>query len=351
MRPTPASTGGALPGAAKSGRQFPLVNALKALAAQLIVWHHLAYYGPMSDVALPLAPDLIGWLYSDGRYAVQVFLVLGGFLAARSLQRAASTRKLPALLWKRYLRLAAPLPVVLIIAIGANALAAQWMTHDSLSPHPTLGQIVAHLALAHKPLGFDSLSAGLWYPAIDFQLYAMLALVVALAARWGIPLAWLIVLLAALSILVINRWPAADVWAPYFFGAYGLGVMVALSAGRATPPATVLLVLSVAALWLEFRERLLLAVLTAALLWLALRRPALMTLGQSHWISWLADRSYALFLIHFPVLLLVNATFARHVVEVPAWHALGMLTGYLASLGAAALFYRFIEQPLARRLR
>lgn len=305
----------------------------------------------MSDVALPLAPDLIGWLYSDGRYAVQVFLVLGGFLAARSLQRAASTRKLPALLWKRYLRLAAPLPVVLIIAIGANALAAQWMTHDSLSPHPTLGQIVAHLALAHKPLGFDSLSAGLWYPAIDFQLYAMLALVVALAARWGIPLAWLIVLLAALSILVINRWPAADVWAPYFFGAYGLGVMVALSAGRATPPATVLLVLSVAALWLEFRERLLLAVLTAALLWLALRRPALMTLGQSHWISWLADRSYALFLIHFPVLLLVNATFARHVVEVPAWHALGMLTGYLASLGAAALFYRFIEQPLARRLR
>lgn len=332
-------------------RRLYLVDALKALAAQLIVWHHLAYYGPMSDVALPLAPDLIGWLYSDGRYAVQVFLVIGGFLSARSLRNGLGTRELPALLWKRYLRLASPLPAVLIIAVGANALAAQWMTNDSLSPRPTLGQVIAHLALAHKPLGFDSLSAGLWYPAIDFQLYAVLAVTVALAARWRIPLAWPVVLLAALSSLVINRWPAADVWAPYFFGAYGLGVMVALSAGRATWPGSMLLALSVAALWLEFRERLLLALITAGLLWLALRRPRLMAYGQGRMISWLADRSYSLFLIHFPVLLLVNAAFVHNVADVPGWQALGMLVGWLASLGAAALFYRFIEQPLSRRLK
>ena len=65
--------------------QFVLINCLKAGAAQLIVLHHLAFYGPMSDQALPLMPALIEWLDKHGRLAVQVFLVIGGFLAAKSL--------------------------------------------------------------------------------------------------------------------------------------------------------------------------------------------------------------------------------------------------------------------------
>ena len=59
----------------------PLIDILKALACALIVWHHLAFYGPMSDVAWPLFPGLFAWLYNDARMAVQVFLVLGGYLS------------------------------------------------------------------------------------------------------------------------------------------------------------------------------------------------------------------------------------------------------------------------------
>lgn len=334
-----------------AGRRLPLVDLLKALAAQLIVWHHLAYYGPMSDVALPLAPEFIRWLYDDGRYAVQVFLVVGGFLAARSLMRGVSPAAFPRLVWKRYLRLVAPLPVILALAIAANALAGQWMTHDSISPPPTLAQILAHLLLAHKPLGFDSLSAGLWYPAIDFQLYVLLAGAVVTAGVLRVPLAWLVLLLAALSSLVINRWPAADVWAPYFFGAYGLGVMAALTGGRFSISGMALTALSLLALWVEFRERLLLAVCAAFVLWLAQRRPALMGWGELRPVQWLADRSYSLFLIHYPVLLLFNAAFDRGIAEFPLLHALGMVLAWLTSLAAAALFFRAVEQPLARRFR
>ena len=50
----------------------PLIDTLKGLACIAIVWHHLAFYGPMSDVALPLAPNLIAWLYDHARLAVQV---------------------------------------------------------------------------------------------------------------------------------------------------------------------------------------------------------------------------------------------------------------------------------------
>ena len=61
------------------------IDTLKALASQSIVLHHLAIYGPMPLIAAPLAPGLVQWLDVYGRYAVQVFLVMGGYLAAGSL--------------------------------------------------------------------------------------------------------------------------------------------------------------------------------------------------------------------------------------------------------------------------
>lgn len=68
-----------------SDSRLAFIDALKAVASQLIVLHHLAFYGPMSDVANGLAPALFSWLSQDARIAVQIFLVIGGFLAARTL--------------------------------------------------------------------------------------------------------------------------------------------------------------------------------------------------------------------------------------------------------------------------
>lgn len=67
------------------GSHFAVLDLLKAGASQLIVLHHLAFYGPMADHARAIAPALIEWLDSHGRIAVQIFLVIGGFLAAKIL--------------------------------------------------------------------------------------------------------------------------------------------------------------------------------------------------------------------------------------------------------------------------
>ena len=48
----------------------PLIDMVKGMACIAIVWHHLAFYGPMSDIAQPLAPALIAFLYDYGRMAV-----------------------------------------------------------------------------------------------------------------------------------------------------------------------------------------------------------------------------------------------------------------------------------------
>ena len=50
--------------------QFGWINGLKAGAAQLIVLHHLAFYGPMSDYVQPLWPELLDWLGGSARIAV-----------------------------------------------------------------------------------------------------------------------------------------------------------------------------------------------------------------------------------------------------------------------------------------
>ncbi|MBK6632741.1 MAG: hypothetical protein IPG33_17865 [Betaproteobacteria bacterium] len=66
------------------------IDAIKAIASQLIVWHHLVAYGPMAETVYPHVEDLTDWLYSHARQAVQAFLVVGGYLAARSFCSARS---------------------------------------------------------------------------------------------------------------------------------------------------------------------------------------------------------------------------------------------------------------------
>ena len=128
---------------AAAGR-LPGVDALKALGCSLIVWHHLAFYGPMSDVMHGVAPALMNWLYSYARMAVQVFLVLGGFLAASSLapEGRASFRQPLRVILQRYRRLALPLVVAVLITVLVAALVRPWLPHDSVPGAPSLWHLV-----------------------------------------------------------------------------------------------------------------------------------------------------------------------------------------------------------------
>ncbi len=46
--------------------RMPFIDALKAICCLLIVTHHLAIYGPMSDIAYPLIPAVLDWLREYG---------------------------------------------------------------------------------------------------------------------------------------------------------------------------------------------------------------------------------------------------------------------------------------------
>jgi peptidoglycan/LPS O-acetylase OafA/YrhL len=324
-----------------------LVDTLKAFASQLIVWHHLAFYGPMSDVARPHAPGLLGWLADDARIAVQVFLVVAGFLAARSLLER-SRIDLPRLVWQRYLRLVRPYAVALVVAVLAAWAARQLVPdHPDAPAAPTAGQLLAHLFMLQDIAGIDALSAGVWYVAIDLQLYALLAGLLWLsqrAAGLALPVVAAVMLL---SLLWLNRQPELDVWAPYFFGAYGLGVLAYWMSQRPRRLGWAALLAGVVllALAFEWRSRILVAGVTAVALVLAadLRHPGGAVAAA------LARISYPVFLIHYPVCLVMGAAVLRFWPDSVAVNVLGMVAAWLLSLAAGALLQRWLEPPVQAR--
>jgi peptidoglycan/LPS O-acetylase OafA/YrhL len=346
-------------------KQFGLINLLKAGAAQLIVLHHLAFYGPMADAARPLMPSVVDWLDHNGRIAVQAFLVISGFLVAKSLSPAGQPGIGNPLgtIWRRYIKLAPPFIVAMFLAIGASALARTWMIHDSISAPPNLSQLAAHVFLLQSVLGYESLSAGAWYVAIDFQLYALITCLLWLGGRiaGNRPTAWLMPLLVTLgvsiSLLYFNRDADFDVWAPYFFGSYGLGILAWWASDPRRPfVATFALVVmmvvpTMLALGLDFRIRIAVAAVVACVLFL-FGRTRLSTYASSGWsvVNYLGKISYSIFLVHFPVCLVVNAAFTRFVPDDAYLQGAGVLWAWAASVAAGAVFFHWVETPLGRFL-
>ncbi|MCU0968125.1 MAG: acyltransferase [Rubrivivax sp.] len=340
------------------------IDALKAIACQLIVLHHLAFYGPMADHASVLWPALFEFLARDARIAVQVFLVVGGALAARALAPGGRLRvdvRPARWLFDRYLRLTVPLAFAVGLAVVAAAIAREVMDHPSVPGPASVTQLLAHLLLLQDVLGVEALSAGVWYVSIDFQLHALLLALLWMSARIDArrphlpPFAPVCVGLGiALSLWVVNRAPGWDIAAPYFFGAYGMGALVAWWApeGRAVSRRGLTALAAVVAIawWLEPRIRLAVAAATALCLLVIASRPGRPATAPRV-VGWLARISYAVFLAHFPVGLLVNAIFERHVPHDPGLQAAGVLVAWAVAIAAGDALHRFVERPLLHALQ
>lgn len=304
------------------GRSF-LPDVLKAAGCILIVLHHLAFYGPMSDVVVQAWPDFIEALYDHGRLAVQVFLVCSGFLMADSLNKHCvwDWSHTARMAWWRYLRLMIPL----LAALSVTVLLSEYLRDDHalshLSDTPDWHSALAHLLLLQHVLDIEALSAGIWYVAIDFQLYLITLLTLLCASQIGrrfpalqldtVP--WLLWLgLSLASLMVWNLNDDLDNYGVYFFGSYGMGLLAcrARQSQWGFKGWSVLVVLGLLALWLDPRWRIATAWGCALLLlgapqdWFSGDR---LPVRLQRAIQWLAKRSYSVFLIHYAVLLAVSA--------------------------------------------
>ncbi|HEX4916268.1 MAG TPA: acyltransferase [Limnobacter sp.] len=333
------------------------VDLLKALASQIIVVHHLLLYTPMSPVLQQAWPTLLGWVADEGRYMVQIFLVIGGHLASQSLfgmlQNQRSLAPWP-LFKKRYMRLAKPFWVAIALAVLLNWLASHIAVHDEISQPPSVAQLLAHVFLLHDIVEVEALSAGVWYVAIDLQLYAMLMLAGWLSQKLprhkGLQATHAVLLItvamAVASLWWYNRHDGHDEWAWYFFGSYGLGVLSHWAQRERKVLLGTLLVVGVlgVALWIEWRERLLLTGAVALLLMHSERLEHLTARLAQGPLRWLGDISYSVFLIHYGI-----AVLASSVVIALGLHSVAHMAGafvltWAVSVAAGWVLHRLVER-------
>ena len=347
----------------QSKNHFLLIDFLKVFAALLIILHHLSSYGQMAEDARQFLPGVMTWLFEYGRYAVQIFLVMGGYLAAQSLTRTRDIRNPRTalkLIFNRYLRLFAPYVVALLITILCAWVARFWVQDEFVGESETLGQFLAHLFFLQGILGLDSISAGAWYVAIDWQLYAVLAIMLGMFPGFR-SLIWVSTILIVASLLYFNRLSDYENYFIYFIGSYGLGVLAQLAKNDADPAANrlariliiiiglVILVSSFDHLWI--RNILAYFVAIALIVWGGRaykdeKHAKMHNLVFS--ILWGSRRSYCAFLLHFSFILLANTLYIAWGMDQRHDGAMALAMMFLALVAswvAANYLYRLVEVP------
>jgi hypothetical protein len=144
-----------------------------------------------------------------------------------------------------------------------------------------------------------------------------------------------------------NRSDEWDMWAIYFLGAYGLGVLAAWSKRSMFDTRVFWLtaLLAIGALWLEYRTRLSLALITA--IWLVIKPK-----GQVHWSSFkhilhrLSNSAYVLFLTHFGMVVLFSAMWNKSYFHDPLMAF--ALTGFAwaCCVGVGLFLHDYVEVPM-----
>lgn len=347
---------------------YYLVDCLKVFAAQIIIVHHCLSYGELASAAKELLPSFSAFVFDYGRYAVQLFLVMAGYLAAQSFESMMATQNQSSkngvatvvqLALRRYLRLVGPYSVAILITIACAALARQWSVAEYIGPPETLKQILAHLLLMQGLLGYESISAGAWYVAIDWQLYTVLAIVCVAFPQRKIRIGIITVLCLA-SLLYFNRHADYENTFIYFIGSYGLGILAYWASGLSAVKslahqamvkkiliaiAVTVILSAMHSVWL----RNYLALGVAFLLLYAGKRPypqPQMWLASA--VQWAGARAYCAFLIHFAFILLANtALIALSIQNTAVAVAVIGIVSVLSWL-AANYLYRWVELPVGR---
>ncbi|PIT80465.1 acyltransferase [Limnohabitans sp. JirII-31] len=324
------------------------IDVLKLLAAQLIVLHHLSGYGPMAEAIRSAWPSLIEHLYMDARLAVQVFLVIGGYLAAQSIMGRRGQHHPVTLIQRRYLRLMPSFVLALCWVTSLVWLLRPFISGDWLVDAPSLHSVLAHLTLLQSVLDVPALSVGVWYVAADFQLYALLVLL----AYWlksDRALSLGVAALCVASMWGFNRFESLDNWAIYFFAAYGLGVLAAW-ARRSSFDQLVLgavLLLGEESLWFEPRIRLALALLTCLVLaYVSVNNLKFNRIQLGRISTLLVDSAYAMFLTHFGMIVVFSASWEHWQLSSPSAALWMSGLAWMASIAVGVAFHVWGEKPL-----
>lgn len=356
--PSPHSDGPNSPGAAAEGRaaRFRFVDALRGIAAVAVAAHHFLHKSALE----PTLREPLGFCHY-GLYGVQVFFVLSGFVIAHSLRRGlARDGSSLNFLARRQLRLDPPYWIVLLFTVLVSHLEPKLLPWIERKPLAGVSDTILNALYLQNITSAISVVDVAWTLCLEIQFYLVFVLLILTAQAVGKdrlwkPLAGGSVLALGLASLLLPPY-SADAWFIQWWYYFAAGVLcyASLKSAMANVPFLVLIV-AVAYFAAERQSAAMMVGAGTALLLCAAGKFRFLEHGLN-WplLQYFGRISYSLYLVHFMVGTYVLRIGYRltgdKVVPAIGW----FLLAFLASVGAAHLFYRYVEQPsmqFAKRCR
>jgi exopolysaccharide production protein ExoZ len=345
---------------------YSSIHAGRAVAAMLIVAFHLSH-ALAQDKYFGDAAKWLAHIFRAGDVGVPFFFVLSGFVIALAHTRdVGQPRRVWPYLRKRIVRI---YPTYLIIFTFAYAGALASPALSAKVPHDAL-RLIECLALwprdSHNPQ--DLTSPVLWVAwSLQYEVYFYALAALAIVSRMA---AWVVASVLAIGMAVqqvapLGAFPWDFVFSPLialFF--LGVGAATLLRRTRWPLRPVVLLVPSAVALALmavyeawsgqaamaPFRYAAFGLCATGLLLGLARLEERGVALARGPIARSLGDASYALYLLHFPIISALCKLTAKWGLTGPLAAAATFAVIFTVCVMASVLFHRAIERPLLQWL-
>lgn len=359
--------------------RFVFVDGLRGLAALAIVVFHVWNYEPDPWPAFESSHWLVNAAFKQVRAAVQVLLVVSGFVVAYTLRKTWVTpREVAWFLGRRIVRLIPPYWVTIGIVIIVDLLCVHALDVEKPFKGPlSVPRVSKHLTLTQEIFRHEeeALSAGVWTICIEMQFYIVAIVGAALAQRLvpgsGIhrprTSGWaLLAVFAPPAFICLFYWrsmKSTDPWVIHYIWMFFLGMITWWTLERtvSTFVYSVIIGAGVAALvwrpdWVDPGEASFLlvpnavALSTAVAIFTAGRFDRLQSWLNWSWLQYLGRISYSLYLIHFPVCHLVTTAAWKwcNNSPTPVQAYLILLSALGCSTLAAHVLYTFVEAPSNR---
>ena len=349
-----------------SGRErFVFVDALRGIAALMVLSHHLLHNTHLEDTIRSILPGWLCAVFIFNMRGVEIFFVISGFVIAHSLTKVEPS------IWgagnfivRRQLRLDPPYWAIMALTLADLAIENRIPSIVQRPlPLPSPGELVANALYLQNILRTSRLIGVAWTLCLEIQFYLIFILAHIIGrsnaqGRGGASFTTvaIVVGLGILSLFNTGGQTSRVIYFVPFWSYFSAGILCYWAYRKYVPGWTFFAFLAafgVAMAWYR-SSFMLVGFITVLALYVAGERQQL-----SHWLSnkpiqYFGKISYSLYLVHFLVLSIVMRAGYR-LTHTNRWAALfWMFAAALGAIAAAHLFHKLIEVPsmrLAGRLK